>query len=102
MIAQLELWNERKSGRYENKVYVLPKHLDEKVGYMAYWPWHIRILSGEWTLLFCAAYLHKGGGDTAAFSDRECLFSTSQPRTQKTLYGSPWNWQSSMIEPVQH
>ena len=32
VIAQLELWNERKSGRYENKVYVLPKHLDEKVG----------------------------------------------------------------------
>ncbi len=31
MIAQLELWNERKSGKYENKVYVLPKHLDEKV-----------------------------------------------------------------------
>jgi len=30
-IAQLELWNERKSGKYENKVYVLPKHLDEKV-----------------------------------------------------------------------
>lgn len=31
VIAQLELWNERKSGKYENKVYVLPKHLDEKV-----------------------------------------------------------------------
>ena len=31
VIAQLELWNERASGRYENKVYVLPKHLDEKV-----------------------------------------------------------------------
>ncbi|KAK9807152.1 hypothetical protein WJX73_000939 [Symbiochloris irregularis] len=31
VIAQLELWNERESGRYENKVYVLPKHLDEKV-----------------------------------------------------------------------
>lgn len=31
VIAQLELWNERKSGRYEHKVYVLPKHLDEKV-----------------------------------------------------------------------
>ena len=30
-IAQLELWNERKSGKYEKKVYVLPKHLDEKV-----------------------------------------------------------------------
>jgi adenosylhomocysteinase len=31
VIAQLELWNEKESGRYENKVYVLPKHLDEKV-----------------------------------------------------------------------
>jgi adenosylhomocysteinase len=30
-IAQLELWNERKTKKYENKVYVLPKHLDEKV-----------------------------------------------------------------------
>uniref|UniRef100_A0A7S3D6E4 adenosylhomocysteinase n=1 Tax=Palpitomonas bilix TaxID=652834 RepID=A0A7S3D6E4_9EUKA len=30
-IAQLELWNERTSGKYEKKVYVLPKHLDEKV-----------------------------------------------------------------------
>ncbi len=31
VIAQLELWNERNSSRYERKVYVLPKHLDEKV-----------------------------------------------------------------------
>ncbi|KAK4489151.1 hypothetical protein RD792_004945 [Penstemon davidsonii] len=31
VIAQLELWNERASGKYEKKVYVLPKHLDEKV-----------------------------------------------------------------------
>ena len=30
-IAQLELWGERKTGKYERKVYVLPKHLDEKV-----------------------------------------------------------------------
>lgn len=28
-LAQLELWNN--SGNYENKVYMLPKHLDEKV-----------------------------------------------------------------------
>ncbi|MCS6916469.1 MAG: adenosylhomocysteinase [Chitinophagales bacterium] len=28
-LAQMELWNHR--NRYENKVYVLPKHLDEKV-----------------------------------------------------------------------
>ncbi len=29
VIAQIELWNN--AGKYENKVYVLPKHLDEKV-----------------------------------------------------------------------
>jgi adenosylhomocysteinase len=28
-LAQIELWTNSKS--YENKVYVLPKHLDEKV-----------------------------------------------------------------------
>jgi adenosylhomocysteinase len=28
-LAQLELWNN--ASNYENKVYVLPKHLDEKV-----------------------------------------------------------------------
>eukprot|EP00244_Chara_vulgaris_P011033 TRINITY_DN52_c0_g1_i1.p1 TRINITY_DN52_c0_g1~~TRINITY_DN52_c0_g1_i1.p1 ORF type:complete len:487 (+),score=114.64 TRINITY_DN52_c0_g1_i1:159-1619(+) len=31
VIAQLELWTERSTGKYEKKVYVLPKHLDEKV-----------------------------------------------------------------------
>jgi adenosylhomocysteinase len=30
-VAQVELWNARHSDKYENKVYVLPKHLDEKV-----------------------------------------------------------------------
>ncbi|MEY3198008.1 MAG: S-adenosylhomocysteine hydrolase [Candidatus Parcubacteria bacterium] len=29
VLAQLELWNH--SENYENKVYMLPKHLDEKV-----------------------------------------------------------------------
>jgi adenosylhomocysteinase len=29
VIAQIELWNSK--GKYQNKVYVLPKHLDEKV-----------------------------------------------------------------------
>ena len=29
VLAQIELWTNH--GRYENKVYVLPKHLDEKV-----------------------------------------------------------------------
>lgn len=31
VLAQLELWTERKSGKYANKVYVLPKKLDEEV-----------------------------------------------------------------------
>ena len=30
-LAQLELWNERTTGKYKKEVYVLPKHLDEKV-----------------------------------------------------------------------
>jgi len=29
VLAQIELWNNH--GKYERKVYVLPKHLDEKV-----------------------------------------------------------------------
>ncbi len=31
IIAQIELWQTRGSGKYDKKVYVLPKHLDEKV-----------------------------------------------------------------------
>ncbi len=33
VLAQIELWNDHVAGtnRYENKVYILPKHLDEKV-----------------------------------------------------------------------
>ncbi|KAH7388201.1 hypothetical protein KP509_16G063500 [Ceratopteris richardii] len=31
VLAQLELWNARESGKYSKQVYVLPKHLDEKV-----------------------------------------------------------------------
>jgi adenosylhomocysteinase len=31
VVAQLELWKEKGTKKYENKVYVLPKHLDEKV-----------------------------------------------------------------------
>jgi adenosylhomocysteinase len=30
VLAQIELWTAA-AGKYENKVYVLPKHLDEKV-----------------------------------------------------------------------
>lgn len=31
VLAQLELWKERGTGKYQPKVHVLPKHLDEKV-----------------------------------------------------------------------
>jgi len=31
VLAQLELWNNKENDTYENKVYMLPKHLDEKV-----------------------------------------------------------------------
>jgi len=30
-LAQIELWNNNSDGKYGNEVYVLPKHLDEKV-----------------------------------------------------------------------
>mmetsp|Transcript_993 Transcript_993/g.3119 ORF Transcript_993/g.3119 Transcript_993/m.3119 type:complete len:482 (+) Transcript_993:63-1508(+) len=30
-IAQLELWKNKGTGKYENKLYLIPKHLDEKV-----------------------------------------------------------------------
>jgi adenosylhomocysteinase len=30
-LAQLELWNNRNAGTYNNEVYMLPKHLDEEV-----------------------------------------------------------------------
>ncbi|MEM6650582.1 MAG: adenosylhomocysteinase, partial [Pseudomonadota bacterium] len=30
-LAQIELYQNNKDGKYQNKVYVLPKHLDEKV-----------------------------------------------------------------------
>ncbi|CAM6122409.1 unnamed protein product [Calypogeia fissa] len=55
VIAQLELWNERKSGKYEKKVYVLPKHLDEKVAAL-----HLEKLGAKLTKLSVdqAAYIN--------------------------------------------
>lgn len=31
VIAQIELWQNKGTGKYKNEVYILPKHLDEKV-----------------------------------------------------------------------
>jgi len=50
VVAQLELWNERststKQGKYRNEVYVLPKHLDEKVARL-----HLDQLGAKLTVL---------------------------------------------------
>jgi len=46
VVAQMELWNERKSKKYERKVYVLPKHLDEKVARL-----HLDKLGAKLTVL---------------------------------------------------
>ena len=43
-LAQIELWNH--SDKYDNKVYMLPKHLDEKVAYL-----HLERLGAELTEL---------------------------------------------------
>jgi len=44
ILAQIELWNHHE--RYENKVYVLPKHLDEKVARM-----HLKRIGADLTTL---------------------------------------------------
>merc|ERR1719229_1715434 len=46
VVAQMELWNERTSKKYEKKVYVLPKHLDEKVARL-----HLDQLGAKLTVL---------------------------------------------------
>ena len=45
-IAQIELWTNRATGKYENKVYVLPKELDEKVAML-----HLEQLGAKLTKL---------------------------------------------------
>ena len=54
VVAQLELWKEKTSGKYKNDVYVLPKHLDEKVARL-----HLHNLGAKLTVLSedQAAYL---------------------------------------------
>lgn len=46
VVAQMELWQERKTQKYDNKVYVLPKHLDEKVARL-----HLDKLGAKLTVL---------------------------------------------------
>ncbi len=46
VMAQVELWENRDSGKYKNEVYVLPKHLDEKVATL-----HLKKLGAKLTQL---------------------------------------------------
>ena len=55
VLAQLELWTNLETKKYENKVYKLPKHLDEKVARL-----HLKALGAELTVLSedQAKYIH--------------------------------------------
>jgi len=46
VLAQIELWTNRTTGKYKNDVYKLPKELDEKVARL-----HLKSLGAELTLL---------------------------------------------------
>lgn len=46
VMAQIELWTQKETGKYENKVYKLSKELDEKVARL-----HLKALGAELTLL---------------------------------------------------
>ena len=60
VLAQIELWTNH--GQYENKVYVLPKHLDEKVAAL-----HLDKLGAKLTRLSTAQAEYLGVRDAGPF-----------------------------------
>jgi adenosylhomocysteinase len=60
VLAQIELWANH--GKYENKVYVLPKHLDEKVAQL-----HLDKLGAKLTKLTPTQAEYLGTGATGPF-----------------------------------
>ena len=68
VMAQLELWNNYKN--YENKVYVLPKHLDEKVAML-----HLKKVGAKLTTLTDKQADYIGVKKQGPFKD--CLLYTS-------------------------
>ncbi|MEM7530292.1 MAG: adenosylhomocysteinase [Pseudomonadota bacterium] len=60
VLAQIELWT--KPGEYENKVYVLPKHLDEKVARL-----HLEKLNANLTQLSSEQAAYIGVGEEGPF-----------------------------------
>ena len=62
VLAQIELWHN--SSKYENKVYVLPKHLDEKVAYL-----HLKKVGAKLTELTDKQADYIGVKKTGPFKD---------------------------------
>jgi adenosylhomocysteinase len=60
VLAQIELWT--KADAYENRVYVLPKHLDEKVARL-----HLEKLGVKLTTLSDKQASYIGVGETGPF-----------------------------------
>jgi adenosylhomocysteinase len=60
VLAQIELWNNH--SKYENKVYVLPKHLDEKVAAL-----HLAKVGAKLTKLTAEQSAYLGVKDTGPF-----------------------------------
>jgi adenosylhomocysteinase len=60
VLAQIELWT--KSENYENRVYVLPKHLDEKVARL-----HLEKLGVKLTALSPKQAAYIGVGEAGPF-----------------------------------
>ena len=62
VIAQIELWHNH--NKYENKVYVLPKHLDEKVAAL-----HLKKVGAKLTALTDKQSEYIGINKTGPFKD---------------------------------
>ncbi len=60
VLAQIELWTN--PGKYENKVYVLPKHLDEKVAAL-----HLEKLGVKLTQLSAAQASYLGVAEAGPY-----------------------------------
>ena len=62
VLAQIELWQERDSGKYDKRVYTLPKKLDEEVARL-----HLEKLGVKLTKLTNSQREYLGVDDTGPF-----------------------------------
>ena len=84
VLAQLELWKNSKN--YENKVYVLPKHLDEKVASL-----HLKKVGAKLTELTDKQAEYIGVSKQGPFKDNtySCLLYTSPSPRDRTRSRMP-------------